>query len=99
MGKQGKAARATRRRGWSGRAWLAAGVLLVAAASGAGLWLRAATEEAQGGTPRLVVDRTDVNLGYRRFEAPARVVFTLTNAGDGPLRLAESPPVVLVAGC
>jgi hypothetical protein len=46
-----------------------------------------------------VVDRTEVDLGYRRFDTSARVVFTLTNAGDAPLRLTERPPVRVVAGC
>jgi hypothetical protein len=45
------------------------------------------------------VDRADVDLGYRRFDTPARVVFTLSNAGEGSLRLTEAPRVVLKAGC
>jgi hypothetical protein len=45
------------------------------------------------------VDRADVDLGYRRFDTPARVVFTLSNAGESSLRLTEAPRVVLKAGC
>jgi hypothetical protein len=45
------------------------------------------------------VDRADINLGYQRFNTPARVVFTLRNAGEGSLRLTEAPRVVLKAGC
>jgi hypothetical protein len=45
------------------------------------------------------MDRTEVDLGYRRFDTPARVVFTLANTGDGPLRVTESPRVKVIAGC
>ena len=74
---------------------LAAAVL----AGGAAWWLWSAPYEATEGTPRLAVDRTEVDLGYRRFDTPARVVFTLTNAGDRPLRLSEVPRVKVAAGC
>ena len=76
--------------------WLV-GAIIVAATGG--LWLRGAPNEADAGTPRLVVDRTEVDLGNRGFETPARVVFTLTNTGDAPLRLTESPRVRVIAGC
>jgi hypothetical protein len=46
-----------------------------------------------------VVDRTEVDLGSLPFEAPATVVFTLTNAGDGLLRIADVPPVRVLKGC
>jgi len=55
--------------------------------------------DAGGGTPRLVVDRAEADLGYRRFDTPARAVFTLANAGDGLLRLRGTPEVLLKAGC
>jgi hypothetical protein len=79
-------------------------VALVAAAvlitlTGGVWWLRAGPAETQGGTPRIAVDRSDIELGYLRFESPARVVFTLRNSGDGPLRLREVPLVKAVAGC
>jgi hypothetical protein len=45
------------------------------------------------------VDRTEVDLGTLPFETPARVVFTLTNAGDGLLRIADVPPVRVLEGC
>ena len=51
------------------------------------------------GTPRLAVDRNKVDLGFRRFDTTAHVAFTLTNAGDGPLRLVEVPRVTAVQGC
>ncbi len=88
-------ARPARRTAWL-PGWVLASVLL---AGGAGTWWWWRQGPAGGGTPRLVVDRTEVDLGYRRFDVPVRVVFTLTNAGDGPLRLAGTPPVRTVAGC
>ena len=89
--------RDARRRGGRARWALLAGAIIVAVAGI--LWLRPAPKEANAGTPRLAVDRTEVDLGYRRFDTPARVVFTLTNTGDAPLRLTESPPVRVIAGC
>lgn len=78
--------------------WWVGGAVLVVLAGGA-LWWRLGPEAGSAGTPRLVVDRTDVDLGDRRFDTLARVAFTLTNAGDSPLRLKEVPPVKVVAGC
>ena len=85
----------------SGRAlwWALLAAVIVATAGTVTLWLRPAPKAATAGTPRLVVDRTEVDLGYRRFETPVRVVFTLTNVGDTPLRLTEVPRVRVVAGC
>ena len=51
------------------------------------------------GTPRLVVDKAEIDLGYLRFSTPARAVFVLRNQGDGRLRLTEAPRVRVVAGC
>jgi len=72
--------------GWA----VVGGVVLLAAGA---LWY------TSGGAPRLVLDREVVDLGHLPFEAPARVVFTLTNAGDGPLRLADVPQVKALKGC
>lgn len=85
-----------RRPGWRGAAW---GALVLVAVGGGGLWWLWGAWEASGGTQRLVVDRTEVDLGSLPFEAPARVVFTLTNAGDGLLRIADVPPVRVLKGC
>lgn len=96
MGKQtGKRPRSGRP-GWRGVTLGALGLLAVGAAA---FWGLSGTPDTSGGIPRLVVDRTEVDLGYRRFDTPARVAFTLANAGDGPLRLNEVPPVILRAGC
>lgn len=42
------------------------------------------------GTPRVAVDRTEIDLGRLPFEQPARATFTLVNAGDGTLTLDGS---------
>ena len=79
--------------------WAMLGALVVIAAGAAGFWWARGPEGGNSGAPRLVVDRADVDLGYQRFDTPARVVFTLSNAGEGSLRLTEAPRVVLKAGC
>ena len=79
--------------------WAMLGTLVVIAAGAAGFWGARGPEGGSSGAPRLVVDRADVDLGYQRFDTPARVVFTLSNAGEGSLRLTEAPRVVLKAGC
>jgi hypothetical protein len=45
------------------------------------------------------VDREVVDLGDLPYGAPARAVFTLTNAGPGLLKLAGVPRVEAVKGC
>jgi hypothetical protein len=97
MSRHGKR-RDARGRGGRARWALLAGAIIVATAGGT-LWLRSAPKEANAGTPRLVVDAAEVDLGYRRFDTPVRVVFTLANTGDAPLRLTEQPPVRVIAGC
>ena len=74
-------------------------VAAIALGGGVAWWFWSSPQEAAAGTPRLAVDRTEVDLGYRRFDTMARVVFTLTNAGDGPLALAAVPRVKAVQGC
>ena len=87
----------TRRGGMRTGVVLAIAVVVL---GGGAAWLFSSSpHEAAARTPRLAVDRTEVDLGYRRFDSIARVVFTLTNAGDGPLRLAEVPRVKVVQGC
>ena len=85
-----------RRPGWRRAAF---GALVLVALGGGALWWSWGEWDASGGTPRLVVDRTEVDLGTLPFETPARVVFTLTNAGDGLLRIADVPPVRVLKGC
>lgn len=79
--------------------WAVMGVLAVIVLGAGTFWWLSAGPDASGGTPRLVVDREVVELGDLPFEAPARVVFTLTNTGNGPLKIAEVPRVKAVQGC
>jgi hypothetical protein len=81
------------------RRWVMLGVLAAIVAAAGTFWWQSESLGTYGGTPRLVVDREVVELGTLPFEAPARVVFTLTNAGDGALKIAEVPRVKAVVGC
>jgi len=95
MGKKPVKPVRARRRTWR---WAALGILGFAAVGG-GFWWFSEAPDASGGTPRLALDRDTVDLGYLPFETPARAVFTLTNTGDGVLRLAEVPRVKAIKGC
>ena len=77
--------------------WVVVSAVLVVGI-GAGWWISGGPD-AWGDQPRLVVDREVVDLGDLPFDAPARVVFTLTNAGPGTLKLAGVPRVEAVKGC
>ena len=74
-------------------------VVLVGVVAAAGFWWASAAQNASGGTPRLVVDRSEIDLGRFPYEARARAVFTLSNAGEGPLRIVEVSPVKALKGC
>ena len=78
---------------------LGAAAVVAVAVIASVLWVARSPQPASAGTPRLEVDRTEIDLGYMRFDTTARVLFTLTNAGTGPLRVTEAPRVKLVAGC
>ncbi|MFZ1057746.1 MAG: hypothetical protein WAP47_01000 [Candidatus Rokuibacteriota bacterium] len=73
-------------------------IIVGAVAAGAAWWLSEAVD-VSGGTPRLVLDREVVDLGSLPFEAPVRVVFTLTNRGNGSLKIADVPRVKVLKGC
>ena len=60
---------------------------------------RPAVEPQVTGSPRLAVDRTEVDEGYVRFNVPVRTTFRLSNVGDQPLRFLGQPQVELVEGC
>ena len=81
------------------RRWVVVGVLAAIVAGAGTFWWQSESLDTSGGTPRLVVDREVVDLGTLPLEAPARVVFTLTNTGDGALKLADVPRVKAVQGC
>lgn len=95
--KTKRRAAAVRRRRWP--LITAAFGLVAALGLGAAWWWPASRPPAAGGTPRLVVDRADIDLGYRRFETPVAATFVLTNAGDGMLEIAPAPRVRAVQGC
>jgi hypothetical protein len=95
MKRAGKVAATRRRRGWAAVATTVVALIGVAF----WLWPTPGPTMTGAGTPRVAVDRTEIDLGRLPFEQPARATFTLTNAGDGTLTLDGSPPVRAVEGC
>jgi hypothetical protein len=63
------------------------------------LWWPSRSEETSGRAGRLTLDRSEVDLGTFRLGALARAAFTLSNTGDGPLRIVEVPTVKALKGC
>jgi hypothetical protein len=86
--------RLTPRRPWL--AWAALGTVVVIVVAIGMFWWGPGTF---GGRPRLVLDQDRVDLGDLAFAAPARAVFTLTNAGDGALTITEEVRVTALKGC
>jgi hypothetical protein len=72
------------------------GLLALGIAAG---WEPVQAGDASEGKPRLVVDRTEVDLGDLPYGAPAQAVFTLTNTGDSVLKIAGEPQVKILKGC
>jgi hypothetical protein len=63
-----------------------------------GWWSWPDASLSAGGTPKLVLNRTEIQLGYLRFNTPAYASFAITNGGDGPLTL-KAGRVRVVEGC
>jgi len=76
--------------------WAALGTVVVIVAAIGMVWWGLS---ASGGRSRLVLDREVIDLGDLPFEAPAKAVFTLANAGDGRLEIAGDLPVKVLKGC
>ena len=51
------------------------------------------------GSPRLTVDQTTIDAGYVKYDVPIRTAFRLSNVGDQPLKIVDTPQVRLVQGC
>ncbi|MCQ3972087.1 MAG: hypothetical protein DPW09_01430 [Anaerolineae bacterium] len=83
------------------RSWLlwvvVAGVFLIV--GGLSYILIVGVNGAETGTPKLVVDRTEVDEGYQKLGATVRTTFKLRNEGDGTLRVVDQPQVKAVEGC
>lgn len=94
MGKKPSRRDRPRRSGWR---WVVG--LSVLAVVIAGFWWLQGAQTVSGGTPRLQADKIEVDLGDFPFEKMARAVFTLTNAGDGPLKILDVSPVRALQGC
>ncbi len=51
------------------------------------------------GSPRLKVDKDQVDLGKVALGNTVSVDFTLSNTGDQPLKLSEQPYIDVIEGC
>jgi hypothetical protein len=49
--------------------------------------------------PRIKVAPEEINLGKVQVGKPVRASFTITNAGNRPLKFTESPYIEVKAGC
>ena len=85
-----------RRRAWRYTVLVTIAALIVLSLGGWALW--PGVSPSAGGTPKLALDRTEIDLGYVRFNAPASAAFTITNTGDGLLTV-KAGRVRLVQGC
>ena len=56
-------------------------------------------DESSNGAPRLVVVRTEIDLGDLSFDQRPTAVSTITNTGNGVLKIVEEPLVDVVKGC
>lgn len=72
------------------------GLIAIGIAAG---WGPVQAGDASDGKPRLVVDRTEVDLGDLPYGTPGKAVFTLTNTGDGVLKIVGEPQVKILKGC
>jgi hypothetical protein len=66
---------------------------------GAAISLAAPLVLSRGGAPKLVVDRTVIDFGDVGYGKLVTAEFTLSNAGDGPLRITDAPIVKVLKGC
>jgi hypothetical protein len=72
---------------------------LAVASAAAAAWWSGGSGVAAAGTPRLVVDRTEIDLGILRFQTPARAAFTISNGGGGVLTVAALKRAEVLRGC
>lgn len=86
-----------RRKGSRPHAVIRTAAVLVVLGLG-GWWLWPDASPSAGGAPKLALDRTEIDLGYQRFNTPVHAAFTITNTGDGLLTLKPSR-VRVVRGC
>lgn len=82
-----------------GGAWLVVVVVVGVALVATGAWWLLGSGGIAGGTPSLAVDREVIELGRYPFDKWARATFTLSNTGDGPLRILNDPDVSALKGC
>jgi hypothetical protein len=52
-----------------------------------------------GGQPKLALDRQEIDFGKVPLDIPVTAVFTISNAGDAPLKILNEPVVEVKQGC
>ncbi len=57
------------------------------------------TIDVAGGTPKIKADKEFVDLGDQKLGNTVQVSFTISNEGDGTLRLTKEPYVEVKEGC
>jgi len=87
--------KARRSKRWRLLVSLAAVSVLAAAA----FWLWPRPASVDGGTPRLEVDRAEIDLGTVALDRWVTATFNVRNAGDGTLVISSLPKVYVVRGC
>lgn len=82
-------------------AWLLWAIVVAVLLIGSGLSyiLIVGINGPETGTPKMVLDRTEVDEGYQKLGATVRTTFKLRNEGDGTLRVLGEPLVQAVEGC
>ncbi len=53
----------------------------------------------EGGSPQLVADQEQIDLGQVKVNQPVTASFELTNQGDQPVRITGEPWIEVVSGC
>lgn len=78
---------------------LAVGILVVLLVARPGSGGEPQVTPQVAGSPRLMVEQAVIDEGYVRYNVPVRTTFRLSNVGDQPLQILETPQVRLVEGC
>jgi hypothetical protein len=70
------------------------GILLIVA-----IFLFARQGGGDGGTPSIAVDQQKIDYGDVKFNTPKSFAITVTNTGNGELRLKDAPYIEVLEGC
>ena len=76
---------------------IAAGVVLIAA--GIFFARQGSGSPESGGTPKIAVDREEIDYGEVKLDTPLVFTINVTNTGDGVLRFKDAPYIEVQEGC